>query len=174
MSERRTLNLFGALCSAASDAVTESSSNIAGLGGSAPAALTAMGDDGLDSIDALAGALGLSHSATVRLVDRLESAELVARTKGADGRTVALVLTKNGKKVAKNVAAERRRVLKNILSPLGPKSMKALEAMADSMLRKIAEEADHPERICRLCDVKQCGADDCPVRPAVEKKHKKA
>lgn len=174
MSDRRTTNLFGALCSAVNEAVTESTSEIAGLGGSAPAALVAMGDDGLSSIDALASSLGLSHSATVRLVDRLEKTELVTRSKGADGRTVALVLTKKGKKFSRNVAAERRKVLKNILGPLGPKSMQALEAMAESILRKIAEESTNPERICRMCDVKQCTADGCPVAKSIEKKRAKA
>ncbi len=80
----REANLLGTLSLAVSERVDEAVEDAAGHGGAAPAALSALATylDG-SSIDALRRALGLTHSAAVRLADRLSEAGLVKRAPGA-------------------------------------------------------------------------------------------
>jgi MarR family transcriptional regulator, negative regulator of the multidrug operon emrRAB len=85
-------------------------SSVAGHGASGPAALVALdGEAGGGSIDALRRILGITHSGTVRLVDRLAGAGLVERRVGADARAVALHLTPQGRRLARRVLAAAKR-----------------------------------------------------------------
>ena len=52
------------------------------------------------SISRLSRVLGLSHSAAVRVTDRLEHRELVTRSPAGPGRTVALAVTARGQRLA--------------------------------------------------------------------------
>ena len=69
-------------------------------------------------IEALRHDLGLSHSAAVRLVDRLQAAGLASRESGSDGRSIAVRLTAAGRREAEGVLAERRGVVEEVLAPL--------------------------------------------------------
>src|SRR5918996_2229091 len=97
----RGANLLGAVSLAVTDRVRAAAERGAAQGGSAPAALVSLAGylDGAP-IDALRGPLGLTHSATVRVVDRLAGAGLVRRRQGADRRTVAVVITPAGRAAA--------------------------------------------------------------------------
>src|SRR5918999_5994664 len=79
-------NLLGAVSLAVSDRVRAACERGASQGGSAPAALVSLAGylDG-SPIDAVRGPLGLTHSATVRLVDRLVAAG-AGRGRGGAGR----------------------------------------------------------------------------------------
>jgi len=69
------------------------------------------------SIDLSSDVLGLSHSGTVRLIDRLERAGYVTRTPSEDKRAVAVALTPAGRRVARNVAHARAATLEAALDP---------------------------------------------------------
>jgi DNA-binding MarR family transcriptional regulator len=82
------------------------------------AALTTLARDDLRMSD-LAAELGLSESATTRLVDRLEAAGLVRRIPfESDRRCVVAGLTPEGHRVMDGVREERRQFLKEILQTL--------------------------------------------------------
>src|ERR1017187_5471201 len=76
-------NVVAALALALTDRISEATERAAGRGGQAPAALVALHEflDG-GTIEHLRQALGLSHSAAVRLVDRLVADGHVVRRDG--------------------------------------------------------------------------------------------
>ena len=76
----RLTNLVGAWSLAVADRVTAAAAAAAGRGGQAPAALVALHEfaDG-STIDHLRQVLGISHSATVRLIDGLDADGQVKR-----------------------------------------------------------------------------------------------
>ncbi|MGH2743362.1 MAG: winged helix DNA-binding protein, partial [Thermoleophilaceae bacterium] len=97
----RGANLLGAVSLAVADRVRDAAERGTGQGGSAPAALVSLAGylDG-SPIDSVRGPLGLTHSATVRVVDRLVAAGLARRRGGADRRSVAVELTPAGRSTA--------------------------------------------------------------------------
>ncbi|MFI9414621.1 MarR family winged helix-turn-helix transcriptional regulator [Nocardia gamkensis] len=149
---------------------------IATLGPSAPAALAAMHEflDG-GSVTQLSSVLGLTHSGTVRLVDRLVVEGLVERVAAQDGRAVSLVLTQHGRSTAERILRARENSLASALSALSPDEIDNLAAVLDTMLTTVtharAEERsartnDRPQPwLCRLCDFAACGRSEgnCPV-----------
>jgi MarR family transcriptional repressor of emrRAB len=88
-------NLLGALSLAVMDRIEQGARDVIGHAGETPAALIVIGYGPITN-DKLRRILGLSHSGTVRLVDRLVSDRLVERRPGKDGREVALHLTAKG------------------------------------------------------------------------------
>src|SRR4051812_49997706 len=103
----RLENILGAASLALSDAVQMAAVEAAGHTAAGPAALTALRIHRGCSVDHLAGVLGLTHSGTVRLVDRLEADGLLTRGQGKDARVVTLELTAKGTKRAERVSAAR-------------------------------------------------------------------
>src|SRR3569623_1664930 len=89
-------NLLGALSLAVMDRIEQGARDVVGRGGETPAALVVIGYGQGMTNDQLRRILGLSHSGTVRLVDRLVSDQLVERRPAKDGREVALFLTATG------------------------------------------------------------------------------
>src|SRR5918999_299240 len=106
----RGANLLGAVSLAVSDRVRAAAERGAGQGGSAPAALVSLAGylDG-SPIDSLRGPLGLTHSAAVRVVDRLVEAGLARRREGPDRRSVAVELTPEGRAAARAAGRARAR-----------------------------------------------------------------
>jgi MarR family transcriptional regulator, negative regulator of the multidrug operon emrRAB len=150
------LNAFGALSLAVADRVQEEMATVAGHGASGPAALVALdGEAGGRSIDALRQILGITHSGTVRLVDRLTGAGLVERRIGSDARTVALHLTPQGRRLAGRVLAAREAALEQVLAPLSTAQRRQIEPLFAAMV-----DALEDGRICRMCDAGRC--QDCP------------
>src|ERR671915_2576338 len=92
----REANLVGALALAVGDRIAEAADPAAG-GWAAEALVTLAGTGAGGTIDALAKVVGLTHSGTVRLVDRLVRAGPVERRVGADPRAGALDLTPPGR-----------------------------------------------------------------------------
>src|SRR5579872_3927451 len=97
MSKLRTANLLGALAGELVARLARQGKAHPNETDSAAAALTVIGFYEGCSNGALSHALGLSHTATVRLVDKLEAAGLVVSKPGADRRSVALRLTASGR-----------------------------------------------------------------------------
>jgi MarR family transcriptional repressor of emrRAB len=149
-------NAFGALSLAVGDRMQEAMAAVAGHGASGPAALVALdGEAGGGSIDALRRILGITHSGTVRLVDRLATAGLVERRVGPDARAVALHLTPQGRRLARRVLAAREAALEQVLAPLSTAQRGQIEPLLAAMI-----DALQDRRICRTCDTGRCAS--CP------------
>jgi MarR family transcriptional repressor of emrRAB len=149
----RDVNVVGAFAVVLQDLVADAADL---AGGPTPAtALIAVGGRATGaSIDALARILGLSHSGTVRLVDRLERDSLVERRRGADQRSAALVLTPAGRRLARRVLERRAANLHAALALLTDGQRGALLEIA---ARVVGEMRSDERRICRLCHVEACG-----------------
>lgn len=120
------------------------------------------------TIDFLARVLGISHPATVRLVDRLEADGLVERRGGRDRRSRALVLTRAGRRAAVDVLVARRDALAELLAPLTAGERRQLEALLEKLLANVAKDRWAARHTCRLCDYPACASPACPVDRAVE------
>ncbi|WP_119168344.1 MarR family winged helix-turn-helix transcriptional regulator [Algihabitans albus] len=166
MSDERTANLLGALALALTDTLADVTSAQAERGAGAPAALVLVSFYPGQSIDSLAQTLGLSHSATVRLADRLAGDGLLDRRSGADGRTTALHLTRKGQARANAILGERCRALSAALDPLSVKERAHFTRSLEKILGGLTRDRQHADHICRLCDERVCPADGCPVECA--------
>jgi MarR family transcriptional regulator, negative regulator of the multidrug operon emrRAB len=168
----RGANLLGAVALTVSDRIRAAAEAGAGQGGSAPAALISLATylDG-SAIDAVRGPLGLSHSATVRLVDRLVDAGLVRRSEGADRRSVGVELTPEGHRAATEAVRARRAALEEALTALDPGERAELARLHAKVLASLTEGRASAGRICRLCDAKSCGHKEgrCPVTQAADR-----
>src|SRR3954467_14519098 len=148
----RAANLLGALGIVLWDALSDAAEP---AGGITPAtALVALaGPSSGASIDALAGVVGLSHSGTVRLVDRLVADELVERRRGADQRSAALVLTPAGRRIARQILRGREARLQFFVTLLTDDQRGALTDLAERLLGELGADRDAEARVCRLCDL---------------------
>ena len=93
MSDPRASNLLGALAVALGDDISAATEGVAGHAAASPAAIVTVGGEPGQTIESLRRALELSHSGTVRLLDRLEDEGIVERREGKDGRSAAIFLT---------------------------------------------------------------------------------
>jgi MarR family transcriptional repressor of emrRAB len=172
-------NVVAALALALSDRVSQDTERAAGRGGQAPAALVALHEFlGGGTIERLRQTLGLSHSAAVRLVDRLVADGHVLRGEGhGDGRTVAIALTPAGRSVAERVLTARNAAVGESLVSLSENERRRLQASAGKLLAAITQsrlaqrDAGRPPEsgwLCRLCDFDACGrsAHRCPAANA--------
>jgi DNA-binding MarR family transcriptional regulator len=168
-SSPRTANLLGALGIVLADALADAG------GDSEAAALVALGGPSAGaSIEALSAVVSLSHSGTVRLVDRLEGDGLVERRRGADQRSAALVLTSSGRRAARQMLRHREANLAFIGSLLTEDQQAALADVAERVLGELGARPGAELRICRLCDLDACGRSrgECPVMPARRRRHR--
>ena len=179
-SHQHAANVLGALSLVVADRMNAAVEAVAALGPSAPAALAALHEflDG-GSVTQLSSVLGLSHSGTVRLVDRLAVEGLVERIGAQDGRAVSVVLTSSGRRVALRIRQARSKALTSALSALTSDEVDNLAAALDKMLTTITlararERSARPHGrpqpwLCRLCDFAACGRSEgnCPVNNAV-------
>lgn len=170
MSCTREENLLGALAVAVNDAMRAGIESGAGRRASVAAALVTVATfEGL-SIEALRHHLGLSHPATVRLVDRLVAEGLLERRRVGRGRTLALHLTGPGRRVVADVEAGRWQALRGALATLTPRERDALTPLVEKLLAGLVGDRDDAHRVCRLCDQRCCDVQPrgCPVDRAVD------
>jgi DNA-binding MarR family transcriptional regulator len=170
----RGANLLGALSLALSDrisdAIAEAAEQSERPGSETAAEALSSLHHFLDgpSIDRLRTVLGLTSSGTVRLVDRLESRGYVERARGADGRTTAVCLTDEGRRVAIRVSEARAAVLRQALGTLTAEERSTLEALTGTLLAGLIREPGATRWSCRLCNTGVCGVEtlECPVARA--------
>ena len=167
----REANLLGAVALAVADRVRAAAEAGAGEGGSAPAALVSLAvylDGG--AIDALRVPLGVTHSAAVRVVDRLVGAGLAQRRPGADRRAVSVELTPAGHEAAEQARELREQVLEAALAGLDPAERAELARLNFKVLAALTDGRAAAGRICRLCDANACGHEQgrCPVTRAAD------
>jgi DNA-binding MarR family transcriptional regulator len=165
----RAANLLGALSLVVADRMTDELEAASGQSLTTATALSAL-HDFLDdpSVDLLRQVLGLTHSGTVRLVDRLAAAGHVRRVPGPDGRTTAVRLTASGRRAAARVVAARAEVLDramSALSALPAAERAAFERSLGTLLVAMMRGPGATRWICRLCDTAACGRPEgrCPV-----------
>jgi MarR family transcriptional repressor of emrRAB len=162
----RDANLVGALGLALADRLAEATTPDASC--SAAEALVTLHRRGAGStIDALAGVVGLSHSGTVRLADRLAATDMVERRRGADQRSTALYLTPAGHRAARRVLARREAGVQFVLGLLTVDQQRELADLAAVILGRLGAAPEAERRLCRLCDLEACGRPqgECPVAP---------
>jgi len=161
------LNVVGALAVALGDRIRDATEEAAGMVGPMPAALSALQQwAGGRPVDTLAGGLRLSHSRTVRVIDRLEADGLATRERDpGDGRSVLVRLTPAGEAAASRVQAARAEALASALDGLTPADRRALAAAAEQVLERVTTGRRSAGAICRLCESHACGHYEgrCPV-----------
>jgi MarR family transcriptional repressor of emrRAB len=173
----RGANLLGAVSLAVADRVRAAAERGAAQGGSAPAALVSLAGylDG-SPIDAVRTPLHLSHSATVRLVDRLVAAGLAQRREGTDRRSVAVELTPAGHAAAAAAVTARAEALEGALADLDPAERAELARLHAKVLGTLTDGRATAGHICRLCDSHACGHEQgrCPVTQAADAAEERA
>lgn len=163
----RTANLLAAAAQLVGDAVTDRLAGELPHTASAPAALISIAHQPGLSIERLRTALHLTHSGTVRLIDRLEAEELVRREKHGE-RALKLHLTRRGRRAVERIEAARLAAVAELLSPLNEQERRQLDGVLARLLADRTHNQDDLYRICRLCSFDACepGALLCPVAQA--------
>ncbi|MFC3282146.1 MarR family winged helix-turn-helix transcriptional regulator [Litchfieldella rifensis] len=165
MKPERLQNLVGALALRLSDEIAEGAESLAPRDEPA-AAIALIGRSPGWTIRYLSEDLGLSHAATVRLVDRLVGDGLMMRAKSTkDARAVELSLTPAGQEIYQRILDARHERLAVALSCLSDAEKDALGAIADKLLAAVAKGGACRSRICRFCDVQSCKT--CPIDEAL-------
>jgi DNA-binding MarR family transcriptional regulator len=163
------LNVIGALVVVLGDRLRDATEEASGMRGALPAALTALHEwAGGRTIETLAGGLRLSHSRTVRVVDKLEARGLATRARDpADGRGVLVHLTPAGRRAGRAVLDARAGALE---AALAGADRRALAATAERLLAAATTGRRSARANCRLCDAHACGHHEgrCPVTVAAD------
>ena len=164
-SDQRLENVLGSVAVAITGAVQAAVDEAAGHTAAGPAALTALRIHRGCSVDHLAGVLGLTHSGTVRLVDRLEEDGLVRRGQGEDARVVTLELTTKGARRASRVAAARAEAIEGFLGGLDCVERRTLTRLVEKIVVSGMVDWGQVQHRCRLCDFEAChaGGESCPL-----------
>jgi DNA-binding MarR family transcriptional regulator len=165
-------NLLAALALAVSDRIELAVARATGLEGRAPAALLTLDSPGATAtVYGLATALKLTHSGTVRLVDRLAERRLVKRHPGSDRRSVELTLTPEGRRTVTRTRAARADAVIDLLEVLTDDQRAALTDIQEVVLGAIEEHSTELPWVCRLCDRYACrhGRRGCPVEEATRR-----
>jgi DNA-binding MarR family transcriptional regulator len=167
----RGANLLGTVGLAVSDRIRAAGEDELGLSGSAPQAIVALSTYLADRpLEEFADAFGITASAVVRLVDRLEGAGLAKRRPGPDGRRVSVRLTARGERSAKAILARREQELEGVLTALTPGEQDELTRLHEKLLGQLPDDVAGARRVCRFCDVHACGHYDgrCPVTRGID------
>ena len=154
-------NLLGVVGLTVAERIEVAAREVLQFSGETAAALVVIGYDLGPSNDELRRILRLSHSGTVRLIDRLVDAGLVERRPGRDGREVALYISRRGRVVREEVLTNRIAAIKPLLVNLTRGEQKTLIGLLKKVLS--SQETTDIERrsLCRLCDSRVCV--DCPI-----------
>ena len=176
--DARLANLLGALSTGLTDGVHEAMSTAGQLDNATAAALIALLDfSPRGSVQNLSRVIGLTHSGTVRLVDRLVDAGYVARRPGRDARSRSPVLTRTGARVAQRVRIAREGAIARPLRKLSAIECATLTELCERLVRAITKQRLDQRAagftpaggaLCRMCDFAACGRDKgaCPAAEA--------
>lgn len=157
----RTANLLGALALAVTDKIEQAAHTVLGRGGETPAAVIVIGYGAGLTNDRLRRILRLSHTGSVRLVDRLVGDGLVERRAGRDSREIALHLTNQGKDIRERLLAERLAAVGGMLDVLSEREqVDFANLLAKALSRHDTTELERFS-LCRMCDDRVCT--NCPL-----------
>jgi DNA-binding MarR family transcriptional regulator len=160
MQTRVTANRLAALATALDDAMF---AGVDAFSESAVAALHVIRRAEPIAIQDIAVRIGLTHSATVRLIDRLEKEWLVRRL-SRRGREVMVEATARGKRKARELQDLRIAAAEAMLGMLDEDERDVLAGFLDRMLPVPVSGTAAGDHLCRLCDQGVCRGDEtCPV-----------
>lgn len=118
------------------------------------------------AIEPVATRIGLSHSATVRLIDKLVERDLVAKDRAReDQRQQSLKLTAAGRRTAAKLHQARNQVTDELLGLLPPAESEALGKALAVILHRAVATKEEGDRVCRVCDEGRCREEICPIQP---------
>lgn len=157
----RTSNLLGVVGLAVAKQIEQSAKDILSHAGETPAALVVIGYNLGPTNDELRRILNLSHSGTVRLVDRLVRDGLVERRAGRDKREIALYITKQGKALREQILKDRLAAIQPFVNTLNKKEEEQLGKLLSKLLVQLHPTDLEKRTLCRLCDKRACK--DCPI-----------
>ncbi len=160
-------NLLGAFITTLNDELTLALEEVVGAAGATPAALVAIDTWPDCSIEFLRGVVHLTQSGTVRLVDRLEAEALVARSRGADRRAVALRVTVKGRVMMRHAREARECILGRVIGTLSEAEQRELSTVLHRVLRTETRSRTEAQHSCRLCDHSVCRDEACPIGSSV-------
>lgn len=163
MSEEQLSNLLGSLSLAITDAQAQAMGAATTLNASETAAIMTLGTSSGIRIDTLRGILRLSHSATVRLVEKLAGQGFVARTERTDRREVGLRLTPKGRALRRSLVQARNGVLDACIAEIPRADRAGFGRLVGRLLETLTTSRAGADHICRLCDESVCPAETCPV-----------
>jgi len=159
----RTANLLGALSLAITDRLVAELKEHSRQNDTSASALNVIGYAEGCTKGQLGAALQLSHSATVRLLDKLSEAGFVEVRPGLDKRAVAIYLTQAGRERTRNVVQARNHALAELIDMLGPQQRAQLDGIAETLLGHMTQGSLDAMHTCRLCDERVCPQERCPV-----------
>lgn len=162
----RAANLLHALAAAVADRQVSAMASGSGLGQSAIAVVLTLGQHDRQTVSDLASVCGLTHSATVRLIDRLERDGLVRRAEERQGRTVPIALTEEGYAEHRRLRASQSDFLTDLLAVLPSEDQQDLERLMAPLLSALTTSKADRDTICRFCDEAVCEQSSCPVECA--------
>ncbi len=169
-SERlRHATVVGAASLAIADRASAAATSQDAPSASAAAALSALRHFLHDAtLDQLRNVLGLTHSGTVRLVDRLCRYGLATRAPGSDGRSRRVSLTERGAQLADEITAERLSAIDTLTEGLSTVEVETLVELLGRVLANVVATKDGGAWTCRLCSVSACGRERglCPAANA--------
>lgn len=164
---RHTANILGALAVLIQDRVESAWQSHLDLSPMAAAALVQIDNEPGSSIENVAGRIGLTHSATVRVIDKLAERGLVEKDRARkDARAQSLKLSKAGKRVVQELHGARNQVTDDLLTDLSATQREALERAVSTILHRTVEPGREADVTCRVCDDRRCSPDICPIRVA--------
>jgi len=164
----RTVNMLGALSLGLSDRIRAALEANGGQAAGVPSALIQIWFEPGSSIDHLRRLIGLSHSATVRIVEQLQREGLVEKGKrAADSRSASLKLSKAGEERAIAALAARDQQISRVVASLSESEMKTLGVLLEKIIFETVETEEQSHVFCRLCDISACPQDRCPADPDI-------
>ena len=159
----RAGNLLGALAIGISDRLQRETRAAARHPGARAAALATLLQWPTDTIEELRHSLGLTHSATVRVVNGLVADGLVTREHVGGGPAVRPRLTEAGRAQATAVLAARNQALEWLVRDVSDDELERLTPIVERLLERLTSDFNAGELICRLCELDECPQDRCPV-----------
>ena len=160
-----TANILGALALLIQDRVEHTWQAEFDLSPMAAAALSQVESEPGCSIELVSGRIGLTHSATVRVVDKLAERGLVEKDRARkDARAQSLRRTPAGKRTAQQLHGARNQVTDDLLTGLAPAQRAALQEAVAAILHRAIEPGREGDVTCRVCDERRCTPDICPIR----------
>lgn len=159
----RTANLLNVMGAMLADALTAVEVGGGERGASETAALITIASYPGQSIKTLAIILGLSHSAAVRLVEKLGDDGLVAVVRGEDRRRLAVSITAAGRELTAAILDRRRTRLVAMLGALDAEETRQFSRLMEKMIAAETRSPTDGDRLCRFCDLANCPQEICPV-----------
>jgi len=113
---------------------------------------------GRSSVGDIAGGLGITHPACVKLVDRLQRKGLVKRMRNKADRRISLIaLTGDGRLIAARALSKRTEVLERALARMERSRIEDLMRGLEALLAATLENPETVESLCLRCGDEHIG-----------------